>query len=252
MALFVLLVMSVVVGFLCGCTSIGGILLLPVLAACSGIGLHATMATCLFSFMFSAALGTWLHHRNGAIDWGVTLPICLGAILFGSLGAFVKEYLGDSSLGILLAVLIILAGLNTLFPFRGNTLTITSLPLRKQNVVLFVLGAFVSFVAGLTGAGGPVLSVPLMIIMGYSPLLSVAVAQPFQVIAAASGSVGNMVLGSIDYVLAFWTTIAQLIGIVAGVMLAQRLNTTTLKKLVALMCIGTGLFLLAKAFSILS
>ena len=111
---------------------------------------------------------------------------------------------------------------------------------------LFTLGALVSLMAGLTGAVGQVLRVPIIIGTGFSPLLAVAVAQPFQVVAAVSGSVGNVILGSVDYGLALAATVTQIIGIAAGIRMASRLNTERLKRLIALMCIGTGLYLLAR------
>ena len=71
-------------------------------------------------------------------------------------------------------------------------------------------------------------------------------AQPFQVAAALSGSVGNFLLGTIDMVTALWITPVQLIGVATGVALANRLNTAALKRLVALMCVGTGGYLLIR------
>lgn len=247
MAVLTLGLTSLVVGFLCGCTSVGGILLIPAMALCSDIGLRGAMATTLFSFLAPAIVATWLHWRNGNIDWRVALPLSLGALLFGSFGAVAKEHLGVSFLGALLAVLIIIAGLNVLFPLRAGRLDVAGRPEKTQRIFLFTLGAAVSFMAGLTGAGGPVLTVPIMIGAGFSPLLAVAVAQPFQVIAAVSGSVGNVLLGAVDYGLALAAAVTQVIGIAAGIHMASRLNTDRLKKLIALMCIGTGLYLLLRA-----
>lgn len=241
-----LALVSLVVGFLCGCTSIGGILLIPAMALCGGIGLREAMATTLFSFLAPSVVASWLHWRNGTIDWRVGLPLALGAICFGSLGAFAKEQAEVSFLSALLAALIIVAGLNVLFPLRAGRLDVAGRTETAQRVFLFALGAVVSFMAGLTGAGGPVLTVPIMIGTGFSPLLAVAVAQPFQVVAAVSGSVGNVILGSVDYGLALVAGVTQIIGIAIGIRMANRLNTERLKRLIALMCIGTGLYLLAR------
>lgn len=247
MAVLTLGLTSLLVGFLCGTTSIGGILLIPAMALCSDLGLRGAMGTTLFSFVAPSIVATWLHWRHGTIDWRVALPLALGAAFFGSFGALAKEHLGVSFLGALLAVLIIIAGLNVLFPLRAGRLDVAGRPQTTQRIFLFTLGAAVSFMAGLTGAGGPVLTVPIMIGTGFSPLLAVAVAQPFQVIAAVSGSVGNVLLGAVDYGLAFVAAVTQIIGIATGIRMANRLNTERLKKLIALMCIGTGLYLLLRA-----
>lgn len=68
MATFFLALFAVMVGFFCGCTSVGGILLIPAIVVFSALGMHQAMATALFSFALMAVLGTWLHHRKGSID----------------------------------------------------------------------------------------------------------------------------------------------------------------------------------------
>ena len=55
----------VVVGFLCGATSIGGILLIPAIQYSTGMPLPLASGTALCSFFFTAAWGTWLHWRGG-------------------------------------------------------------------------------------------------------------------------------------------------------------------------------------------
>ena len=63
-----LIIMTFVVGFLCGSTSVGGVLLIPVLSACSELGLRTVMGMVLFSFFFAGLVGTYLHRKAGRID----------------------------------------------------------------------------------------------------------------------------------------------------------------------------------------
>ena len=50
------------------------------------------------------------------------------------------------------------------------------------------------FLSGLSGAGGPLFSVPIMVILRYAPLAAVGTSQVLQIFAAASGSLGNLVV----------------------------------------------------------
>ena len=98
--------------------------------------------------------------------------------------------------------------------------------------------------AGLTGMGGPVLSVPMMIVMGFSPMATVAAAQPFQMFACFSGSVGNMILDQIDWPVALFSVLLQSAGVWAGIRAARSMNTALLKTSIAFLCVFTGVFML--------
>ena len=233
----------VFVGFLCGATSIGGILLIPAIQYSTGMPLPLASGTALCSFFFTAAVGTWLHRRAGNLRKELVIPQCLGALLFGCLGALTKYVTGTVALNAILAGLIILSGLAALkppSPIRSMT------PEKGRFRYLLFVGAFVGFMAGLTGMGGPVLSVPMMIVMGFPPFATVAAAQPFQLFACFSGSIGNIILDQIDWTVALLSVFLQSAGVWAGIRTARRMNTTLLKNAIALLCIFTGLFMLVK------
>jgi uncharacterized membrane protein YfcA len=111
---------------------------------------------------------------------------------------------------------------------------------------LLFVGGFVGFLAGLTGMGGPVLSIPMQIIMGFSPFACVAAAQPFSMFACLSGTVGNIIIDMIDWKVAMLTVVLQGVGVWLGIWAASFLNTTGLKKCIAVLCIGTGIMMLLR------
>src|SRR5688572_28534961 len=74
---FVLLLLSAFgVGALIGAVGVGGILLIPALAAFGGLGMREAMATALFTFIFTGVTGTLLYQRKRSIDWRITVPLC--------------------------------------------------------------------------------------------------------------------------------------------------------------------------------
>lgn len=244
MAAFLMLALTaLIVGFFCGCTSIGGILLIPAIVLLSPLHIHRAMATALFSFALMSVLGTWLHHKKGSINWKQALPLCCGAMLCGCAGAWANSLFSPDGLRFILAGLILFAGLSTLRSTSSVRFDVTARPMRTQALFLFTLGAFVGFMAGLTGVGGPVLSVPFMIGMGFPPLYSIAIGQPLQVIAGASGSIANILNGSIDYLMASWVTLLELLGFYMGIRAAYRMNAIRLKKIISCLCILTSLYL---------
>lgn len=236
---WILVGVAFIVGALIGTVGVGGILLIPALSVFAGLSTHVAMATALFSFIFTGLLGTWLYQRHGSIHWGITLPVCLGGIVCGYLGAMANAAVPADVLNLLLAGVIIFAGVYALFPARGGDLHYQPDNLR-QKVLLFAIGGLVGFGSGLTGVGGPVLSVPLMVIIGFQPLTAIATSQVIQITAALSGSMGNISNGFIDFQVAWWIVLVELAGVGLGVRLAHAVPASVLKKLVSAVCILVG------------
>ena len=69
---------AVLVGILIGTVGVGGILLIPALELLTPLSIQASMATALFTFIFTGIVGTLLFQRRGSIDWALTTPLCLG------------------------------------------------------------------------------------------------------------------------------------------------------------------------------
>ena len=92
MLMGMMIVVGFIVGFLVGCTGIGGIILIPALVYLSGLSSHVAMGTTLFTFIFTTSLCSWLYIRLGHVDWKATIPICIGGFLFTYVGADVKAF----------------------------------------------------------------------------------------------------------------------------------------------------------------
>ena len=72
-------------------------------------------------------------------------------------------------------------------------------PRAQANVAAGGVGAVAGFGSGLTGRRGPALSVPLMVLLGFPALVSIGVSQVIQIVAAMSGTLGNLRYGTIDF-----------------------------------------------------
>ena len=99
---------------------VGGVLMVSYLALFAGLTIHQAAATSLFSFLFTGILGTWLYQRRGSIDWRITIPVCVAAAFFGFLGAAVAAMIDPRPLAIVIALIIVVAGVYVLFPARPH------------------------------------------------------------------------------------------------------------------------------------
>ena len=246
-----LVVVALIVGTLIGCVGVGGILLIPALSAFAGLTTHVSMATALFTFIFTGIVGTYLFQRRGTIDWRVTIPVCVGATFFGYFGALVNSKVDANLLNVILSLIIVFAGFYTMYPRPVDDSGRLDGRSPLQKLMLVAIGATVGFGSGLTGVGGPVLSVPIMVIIGFSPLTAIATSQVIQIVAALSGTIGNLQYGAIDFGVGAWVTIVELVGVFAGVYLAHSVKTKQLRNIVGVVCIVVGAVIFFRASGLL-
>lgn len=238
--------MAALVGLLIGTVGVGGVLLIAYLALFTPLGIHQAAATALFTFLFTGILGTWLYQRRGSIDWRISIPVCAAALVFGFLGAAVSALMDARPLQVIIALIIVAAGLYILMPMRTAPGERDGRG-RGEKWLLASVGAASGFGSGFSGAGGPLFAVPLMVILRYVPLTAVATSQVLQIVAATSGSLSNLRHGFIDWRVATLVTLFELIGVVIGVKLAHVASALALRRLAGALCVVTGALLLARS-----
>ena len=228
------------VGALIGAVGIGGVLLIPALEAFAALPIQTAMATALFTFTFTGIVGTLLFQRRGSIDWPVARPVLVTAVIFAFFGAWANSFARPKALALILAGIIIFAGVYTLATLRGLQKPVFDDRPQAKRMVLLAVGAISGFGSGLTGVGGPALSVPLMVLLGFPALVSIGVSQVIQIVAAVSGTLGNLRYGTIDFGVAAIVTVVELAGVLVGVRVAHAVDANVLRKGVAVLCLVVG------------
>jgi uncharacterized membrane protein YfcA len=234
---------SVVVGLLIGSVGIGGVLLIPGLVAFGAIPLHAASATALFTFIFTGLLSAWLFARRGSIDWRASATVCVAALVFSYVGAYINSVTQAAVLSRIIGAVIVLAGANVLHPLRQIAEPVNR-SLRMP--ILAGVGALAGFGSGLTGAGGPLFSVPMMLALGFPPLMTIGVSQVLQIVSATSGTLGNLAYGTIDWRTAALVTPFELAGVAIGVVIAHRAQLRHLRMLAGWLCLVAGALVLVR------
>jgi uncharacterized membrane protein YfcA len=214
-----------------------------------GMDTHLAMGTSMASFLPPCLLAIWSHFRHGNIRWSTAMPLSAAGVVCVFIGTELKAYSPGDALNLLLATLILVVGG---MAFRQTPTSETSAAARESGwlsrpgVRLTLLGGAVGVISGMTGAGGPVLTVPAMVAMGYQPLASIAAGMVYTVLVSTAGTVGNVLHNAVDFTLAGLCASGQVFGVWAGLAAARFLKAGTLKKAVAWVCVLTGLGILFK------
>lgn len=70
--------------------------------------------------------------------------------------------------------------------------------------ILAVGGLISGVISGLLGIGGGILTIPLMVALGYTPVQAIATSSLFITITAISGSIQNWLMGYFDWKKVFY------------------------------------------------
>ncbi len=236
----------VAVSVIGGITGVGGVLFIPTLVVIMGMNTHMATGTVLASMILPASYASYLYARKGAMDKEILIPLCSGGVLFGYLGGLMKVHASASVLTILLAAVVIVAGLSALRAPKAGSLQLGQSTLKTRRIFLALLGSGVGLMSGLAGSGGGILTVPIMIACGFPVMPTVCAGIVFTIPAGISASIPNAMHGYIDWFTLSWIIVAQVAGMYAGVSIAAKMPVPLLRKLVAAVCIFTGVFLLAR------
>ena len=239
-----LALLALVVGVLIGMVGIGGVLLPPGLVAFGGMTANEATATSTWSFIFTGVVGTAAYAFRGVVPWRMLGRLALGVVPAAILGALVNATLPGTAVLLLLASLTLLVGIYQLMP-HARRITFHE----PKASALVAVGAVVGFGSALTGTGGPVLLVPILLALGVAPLRAVAVSQAVQLPVVLSGSVGYLQTGLTDLQVGSAVGAIAAFGTIIGAFAATRIPADRLRVIVAWACIVAGTSLVARTLS---
>jgi uncharacterized membrane protein YfcA len=241
-----ILAIALLAGALIGCIGIGGVLLVPALVYLAGTPIHAAIAAAMFSYLFSGAAATWVFARKGSIDWMSSAWLALGAVPGGFAGAFAAIYVAPFVLEAMIAALVLLAGFRAL---QRDGAADRSAALGRGPLI--ILGASVGFGSAMTGTGGPLLLVPLLVWLRVPILATIGLSQAIQLPIAALATVGNLLTGQLDLKLGLVLGAALTVGSLAGARLAHVVPTVVLTRFVGALMLAVGVMIVARLLGFL-
>lgn len=230
-------------GLLIGCVGIGGVTLVPLLAYAGGVSIHTAIAAAMFSYLVSGAIGTFVFAKNKSIRWDMTAWMWAGAMPAAFLGAVAASVASGWILEVCIGVLTAASGLNTLLAKSGTDGIEGSL-LSKS--ALGTIGAITGFTSSLTGTGGPLVLVPILMWLQLPVLTAIGLSQAIQLPIAVLATAGNVYADTLDIVLGCVLAVGISLGTWGGARLAHVLPRATLRLIVSVLMVIIGGLILAK------
>jgi uncharacterized protein len=241
MELLGIAVLGTTSGLMIGCIGIGGVILVPALVFLGGISIKIGIPAAMFAFILSGLVASFVFARNKSIRWGMAAWLCAGATPTAFAGAWAVSVVNPRVLEAGLGLLTFLSGINALRT-RHSVNELGCHP--ETNTMLLGVGAVTGFLSSVSGTGGPVVLVPILIAMKLPVLTAVGLSQTIQLPVAIAATFGNVIYGELDYALGGILAATLTVGSWYGAKLAHTLPRAALRQIVSAVLVGIGLFIL--------
>ncbi|PNG24931.1 sulfite exporter TauE/SafE family protein [Methylocella silvestris] len=235
---------ALVSGIFIGCIGIGGVLIVPALIYLTHIGIYTAIAAAICGYIFTGLVGTLMFMRNGTLDWARARVLCAGAMPAAIIGSLTVKATSPIILQGAIAILTVSSGVQALIGRPAHVGEPTRFDMSNRKGVL--IGVFTGFLSALTGTGGPVVLIPILLALRAPVLTSIGLAQAIQLPIALPATVANAAAGTLDPLLGGVLGLGLAAGTWCGAWLAHKLNQAVLRRLVALVLLGTGGLMLFK------
>lgn len=238
--LLTLAALGFVGAFVAGLLGVGGaILMIPLLLyvppwiGFPPLDVMTVAAISMVQVFFAALSGAIAHGRHGAVHRGLSVTVGATAAVGSLVGGVASRWLPGS---MLLAIFAAMASLGVVLMWVAPTAhddrshTADMAPFHRPLALL--TGGGVGLGAGLVGAGGAFLLVPLLItVVGIPPRITIGSSLAITLWTATAGLVGKLVTGQIPFVPAAALVLGAFPGAQAGGWASRRFGVRSLKGL---------------------
>lgn len=241
--LALLAALGVGAGLLIGCVGIGGVIVVPALVYLAGVPVHVAIAAAMFAFLLSGVVGTVVFAAHNSIRWDMAVWMWAGAMPAAFGGALAASRLAPQFIELAIGGLTAASGLHSLLSGRKAELAERA---RLPKPALAAVGAGTGFSSALTGTGGPLVLVPILVWLKLPVLTAIGLAQAIQLPIAALATGGNLIAGTLDPLLGSIIGAGIVFGTWAGAKLAHALPQSTLRLFVSALLVVVGVLILVK------
>ncbi|EGG36644.1 sulfite exporter TauE/SafE family protein [Paenibacillus sp. HGF5] len=234
--------------YISGMVGIGGsiikypmLLYIPSLFGLAAFTAHEVSGISAVQVFFATIGGVWAYRKGGYLN--KTLIIYMGsAILLGSfIGGFGSKMMSEGGINLIYGILALIAAVMMFIPNKG----VDDIPLDQVKFNKWLAAALALVVgigAGIVGAAGAFLLVPIMLVVLKIPTrMTIATSLAITFISSIGSTVGKLTTGQVDYIPALIMVVASLIASPLGAAAGKKMNTKILQIILAVLILATAI-----------
>jgi hypothetical protein len=198
-----------------------------------------TRPTALVLNLFVASISFVQFYRAGHFDWKIFLPFAAASVPLAFIGGMIQ--LPIAVYKIILGATLLLAAVRLAIKLNSSIE-----PRAPKIWICLLIGAILGLISGLVGVGGGIFLTPILLLMNWTETKKAAgVSALFILVNSFSGLLGNYAqVAQLPPTVLFWVTAAIFGGIVGSTLGSKKINSMTLRRVLAFGLMIAGLKLI--------
>ncbi|WP_246989703.1 sulfite exporter TauE/SafE family protein [Halorientalis marina] len=226
-----LIISATLAGLITGLGGAGGPLIMAVLLLVVDLSPNVVAGTSSTIFVFGTVAGGSAYIYSADVKWRFVF-VMIPPIVFGiQIGKYVNQFLSIALFRGVLSLLMIILGLNLLLHEKRELDDLIKIDIFTTfgKGILATIAFGTGILSGATGFGGAGLIIPVLMVLGVSPLYAIGTGLVQGIIITSVTSTRYILDGSVDFALILLCGIPFVVMMVTGWKIAQNIDEAKIK-----------------------
>jgi len=235
----VLLALGVIGGFLSGLLGLGGAIIMiplmltvPKLLGVGALSMKAVAGLSMIQVVFASLSGVARHRKNKFVSMKLIYTLGIAMAVGSGFGSTISKYMSNQVLMIAFGFIAVVAALMMFIPPKSEDSEEISNPddIKFNKPLATILGLIIGSLAGMVGAGGGFILIPVMIYVLKIPIrVTIGTSLGIVFIGAVIGAAGKMVTGQVDWLLALALVVSSIPSAQLGSVMSKKTPALVLR-----------------------
>jgi uncharacterized protein len=233
--------------FISGMLGIGGaiinypmLLYMPVMLGVGHFTAHEVSGITAIQVFFATIGGVLVYRKGGYLNKTLTAYMGISILIGSFIGGFWSTHMPESGINIVYGILALIAVIMMFVPKKGiDNIPLEQVKFNKWTAALFAF--MVGGGAGIVGAGGAFLLVPIMLVVLKIPTrMTIASSLAITLISSIGAVSGKIFTGQVVILPSLIMVVASLIASPIGANAGKRINTKVLQTIMGILILVTA------------
>ncbi|PIC98952.1 MULTISPECIES: sulfite exporter TauE/SafE family protein [unclassified Sporosarcina] len=233
--------------FLSGMMGIGGaivkypmLLFIPALLGFTAFTPHEVSGITAVEVFFASLSGVLAYRKSNLILKPLVLYMGISVLVGSVIGGAGSSMLSEATVNVVYGILAVMAAIMMFIPKKG----LDDQPIDEITFNRFVASSaafIVGLAAGIVGAGGAFIMVPIMLVILKIPTrVTIATSLAITLLSSVGSASGKLLTGQVPYGPALVMIVASIIAAPIGVKVSRKVNTKVLQSILATLIMASA------------
>ncbi|WP_176555742.1 sulfite exporter TauE/SafE family protein [Virgibacillus ndiopensis] len=233
--------------FISGMVGIGGaiinypmLLYIPAALGIANFSVYEVSGITAIQVLFATIGGVWAYRKGGYLNKSLIGYMGISVLIGSFAGGLFSSYMSEEGVNVIYGVLALLAVIMMFMPKKGGDETSFD-TVNFNKWIASLLALIVGIGAGIVGAGGAFLLVPIMLVVLKIPTrITIASSLAITFISSMGATSSKIMTGQVLFIPAAIMIVASLIASPLGATRGKKVNTNYLQWILGILISGTA------------